>query len=66
MATGALCWSEQTAVWSRSHNDANMLSIGQRTIAQADALAIVRIWLNTAFEGGRHTARIAKIDPPDN
>lgn len=58
----ALCWSEQVAVWSRTHNDANMLSLGQRTISEAEALAIVRIWLKTEFDGGRHVARINKID----
>ena len=57
-----LCWNEQVAIWNRSHNDANMLSLGQRTIAEADALAIVRVWLATPFEGGRHIARIRKID----
>jgi ribose 5-phosphate isomerase B len=58
----ALCWSEQVATWSRTHNDANMLSLGQRTISEAEALAIVRLWLKTEFEGGRHVARIRKID----
>jgi len=58
----ALCWSEQVAIWSRTHNDANMLSLGQRTITEAEALAIVRIWLKTEFEGGRHVRRIEKID----
>lgn len=57
-----LCWNEQVAVWNRSHNDANMLSLGQRTISEAQALAIVRVWLSTPFEGGRHIARIRKID----
>ena len=57
-----LCWNEQVAIWSRSHNDANVLSIGQRTITEAEALHIVRVWLNTGFDGGRHAARIAKID----
>lgn len=57
-----LCWSEQVAVWSRSHNDSNCLSIGQRTISEAEALKIVRTWLTTDFEGGRHLARIKKID----
>lgn len=57
-----LCWNEQVAVWNRSHNDANMLSLGQRTIPEAEALAIVRVWLTTPFEGGRHVARIQKID----
>jgi ribose 5-phosphate isomerase B len=59
-----LCWNEQVAIWNRSHNDANMLSLGQRTITEAEALAIVRIWLVTPFEGGRHIARIRKIDQP--
>ena len=59
-----LCWNEQVAVWNRSHNDANMLSLGQRTITEAQALAIVRTWLVTPFEGGRHVARIHKIDQP--
>lgn len=59
-----LCWTEQVAVWNRSHNDANMLSLGQRTLGERDALAIVRTWLATPFEGGRHVARIQKIDDP--
>jgi len=41
-----------------------MLSLGQRTITQEQALAIVRVWLTTEFEGGRHIARIQKIDAP--
>jgi ribose 5-phosphate isomerase B len=57
-----LCWTEQVAVWNRSHNDANVLSLGQRTISEAEALAIVRVWLATEFEGGRHVARVQKID----
>lgn len=59
-----LCWNEQVAVWNRAHNDANCLSIGQRTIGEAEALAIVRTWLATPFEGGRHIRRIQKIDAP--
>ena len=57
-----VCWSEQVAIWNRSHNDANMLSLGERTVTEAEALAIVRVWLTTPFEGGRHIARIKKID----
>lgn len=57
-----LCWNEQVAIWNRLHNDANMLSLGQRTMTEAEALAIVRVWLATPFEGGRHIARIRKID----
>jgi ribose 5-phosphate isomerase B len=57
-----VCWNEQLAVWNRSHNDGNVLSLGQRTVSEAEALAIVRVWLATEFEGGRHLARINKID----
>jgi ribose 5-phosphate isomerase B len=57
-----LCWNEQVAIWNRSHNDGNVLSLGQRTISEAEALKIVKTWLTTEFEGGRHLARIRKID----
>ena len=59
----ALCWNEQTAKWSRLHNDANMLALGQRTIDEATALHMVRVWLETPFEGGRHLRRIQQIEP---
>jgi ribose 5-phosphate isomerase B len=58
----ALCWSEETARLSRQHNDANVLSIGQRQISRELALRIVEIWVATAFEGGRHLARVQKIE----
>jgi ribose 5-phosphate isomerase B len=57
-----LCWSEQTAVWNRQHNDGNVLAIGERTISRELALAIVKVWLETPFEGGRHLQRVRKID----
>jgi ribose 5-phosphate isomerase B len=57
-----LCWTAQVAIWSRAHNDANCLSIGTRTISLDDAFLIVRTWFATPFEGGRHIARIRKID----
>lgn len=57
-----VCCSEQLAIWNRSHNDGNVLSIGQRTVTEAEALAITLIWLATEFEGGRHLLRIQKID----
>ena len=57
-----LCWTEQVAIWNRSHNDGNCLSLGQRTITEGEALKITRTWLATEFEGGRHLARIKKID----
>jgi len=59
----ALCWNEETARLSRQHNDANVLSLGQRMIPEETALAIVRTWLVTDFEGGRHAKRIAELEP---
>lgn len=58
----ALCYSEETARLARQHNDANMISLGERMVSEALALRIVEIWLTTNFEGGRHVARIAKLD----
>lgn len=58
----ALCWSEETARLGRQHNDANVISIGERLISEELALRIVGIWLTTPFEGGRHARRIAKLD----
>jgi ribose 5-phosphate isomerase B len=58
----ALCWNLETAKLSRAHNDANMLSLGQRMITLNLALAIVRVWLSTPFEGGRHLRRISQIE----
>jgi ribose 5-phosphate isomerase B len=57
-----LCWTEQVAIWNRSHNDGNVLSLGERTISEAEALRIVKVWLATEFEGGRHIARVDKIE----
>jgi ribose 5-phosphate isomerase B len=59
-----LAWSEETARLGREHNDANGLALGARMIGEPLALSIVRIWLETPFEGGRHVARIRKIDDP--
>ena len=57
-----LCWNEESARLNRQHNDANVLSLGQRMIPRDLALRIVEIWLTTAFEGGRHLTRIRKIE----
>jgi ribose 5-phosphate isomerase B len=58
----ALCWNEETARLSRQHNDANVLSIGQRMIPEDLALKMVRVWLETPFEGGRHAQRVAQLN----
>jgi len=60
-----LCWSLESARLARLHNDANMLSLGERLISEAELLVIVGTWLTTAFEGGRHTRRLALIDSAD-
>jgi ribose 5-phosphate isomerase B len=60
----AVCWDLNSARLSRQHNDANVLSLGQRMMSQETALEIVQLWLDTPFEGGRHVARIRMIDEP--
>ncbi len=57
-----VCWSVESARLAREHNDANILSLGERLISQEDLLPIVTTWLTTAFAGGRHAHRITLID----
>lgn len=59
-----LCWSVESARLARLHNDANILSLGERLIPAAELLPIVTAWLATPFEGGRHARRLALIDGP--
>ncbi len=58
----ALCWSVETAKLAKQHNNANVLSLGQRQISKELAIEIVDAWLNASFEGGRHTRRIEMLD----
>jgi ribose 5-phosphate isomerase B len=58
----ALCWDVTTARLARQHNDANVVSLGQRVVSQEAAKDLVRVFLSTDFEGGRHIARIKKIE----
>jgi ribose 5-phosphate isomerase B len=60
----ALCWNLESARLGREHNNANVISIGQRMVTLEMALEIVRVWLTTPFEGGRHQRRIDLIDAP--
>lgn len=60
----SLCWSEESARLARAHNDANVLSLGERLLAPEETRAIVGIWLETPFDGGRHARRIAQLDEP--
>lgn len=58
----ALCWNLETARLSREHNDANVLSLGQRMMPPELALEIVKLWLTTPFAGERHERRVRMID----
>jgi ribose 5-phosphate isomerase B len=63
--TGVRCayvWNSQTAELGRRHNDANVMAVGQRMISEYIMLELVQIFLNTAFEGGRHIERIREIE----
>jgi ribose 5-phosphate isomerase B len=62
----ALCWNVESARLGRAHNDANMLSLGERMVPLELALQIVQVWLDTSFDGGRHARRIAEIDEPSS
>ena len=57
-----LAWNEESARLSRKHNDANVLSIGERMISEDSLVKIVKIWLETPFEGGRHIQRIEALN----
>ncbi len=57
----ALVHDEQTAKLSRQHNNANVLCMGGRILAEDQAKKIVDVWLNTSFEGGRHEKRLKLI-----
>ena len=60
----ALCWSEDSARLSREHNDANVLCLSSRLISQDLSLKLVETFLSTAFAGGRHLSRVAKVSQP--
>jgi ribose 5-phosphate isomerase B len=57
----ALCWSVELAQLARQHNDANVLCLPARFVSLEEAKAMVEAFLNTAFEGGRHSNRVGKI-----
>jgi ribose 5-phosphate isomerase B len=57
----ALCWTPEIARLARAHNDANVLALPARFISPEQALEILRVFLDTDFEGGRHATRVSKI-----
>ncbi|MDH5762553.1 MAG: ribose 5-phosphate isomerase B [Nitrospinota bacterium] len=63
---GTLCSDLYTAKLCRQHNDSNVLILGGRVVGKGLAYEIVRTWLETPFEGGRHSDRLKKIDAIEN
>jgi ribose 5-phosphate isomerase B len=59
---GAVVWNDEVARLSRQHNDANILILTARFLSEDAAVNILHAWLSTPFEGGRHAARVARID----
>lgn len=57
----ALCWNEEMGRLARAHNDANICALPGRFINESEAYLIVKVFLTTEFEGGRHKPRIDKI-----
>jgi ribose 5-phosphate isomerase B len=57
-----VCWNTEIARLSRQHNDANVLTMPGRFLDRRMALSIVKVWLETPFEGGRHARRVDKIE----
>ena len=57
----ALCWSEKIAKLAKQHNNANIICIPARFISKEEALQIVKTFIDTNFEGGRHQRRVNKI-----
>lgn len=57
----ALCWNEEISRLARAHNDANICALPGRFISESEAYLIVKTFINTSFEGGRHQRRIDKI-----
>jgi len=62
----AVAWTPEIAALARKHNDANVLVLPARFVSEEDALAILKTWLDTDFEGGRHQRRIEKIEKDDD
>jgi ribose 5-phosphate isomerase B len=58
----AVAWTPEIAELARKHNDANVLVLPARFVSEEDGVAILKMWLNTEYEGGRHAGRVAKIE----
>lgn len=62
----AVAWIPEIATLARRHNDANVLALPARFVSAADGEAILKAFLETGYEGGRHAPRVAKIELPDD
>ncbi len=58
----ALCTDDYMAEMTRKHNDSNVLALGGRITSKGDAMKIVKTWISTSFEGGRHQRRVDMLD----
>ena len=61
----ALCWSEESARLAKEHNNANVISIGERLVSSEETLRCVDAWLDSEFQAGRHLRRTEKIEPAE-
>jgi ribose 5-phosphate isomerase B len=59
----AVAWTPDVAKLSREHNDSNILVLPARFVSEEQGVEILKAWLDTNFEGGRHARRVAKIEP---
>jgi ribose 5-phosphate isomerase B len=62
----AVAWNPEIAKLAREHNDSNVLVVPARFVTEAQGVAILRTWLDTPFEGGRHARRVDKIEKTDS
>jgi ribose 5-phosphate isomerase B len=62
----AVAWNPEIAKLAREHNDSNVLVVPARFVSEALGIEILRAWLDTPFEGGRHARRVDKIEKPDS
>lgn len=60
------CYNEETAKYSRMHNNSNLLALGADYVSTNEAICIVRMYLATEYEGGRHDARLKMIEQIEN
>ena len=61
----AVAWTPEIAKLAREHNDANVLVVPARFVSEQQGVEILKTWLDTEFEGGRHARRVEKIEPKD-